>query len=91
MKIKQDQVERLAQMVLGRYKSKELLVAKGSEEQIKAQIAAIIVKNFNDEAAIEEEARKLLAAHPQAGREVDSYKMFLLAKQKLAEKKGFIL
>lgn len=91
MKLKQEQLERLAQMLLARYKSKELLVAKGSEEQIKAQIVATVVKNFNEEAAIEDEARKLLAAHPQAGREVDSYKMFLLAKQKLAEKKGFIL
>lgn len=91
MKIKQDQLQRLAQMLLARYQSKELLVAKGSEEQIKAQIIATIIKNFNEEEAIEEEARKLLAGHPQAGRDVDSYKMFLLAKQKLAQKKGFIL
>lgn len=91
MKIKQDQLERLAQMVLARCKSKELLVAKSTEEQIKAQIIAAIVKNFNEEEAIEEEARKLLAGQPQAGRDIDSYKMFLLAKQKLAQRKGFIL
>ncbi|MBM4261714.1 MAG: DUF507 family protein [Deltaproteobacteria bacterium] len=91
MKIKPDQLERLAQVVLARYKSKELLVSKCSEEQLKGQIIATVAQNFNEEEAIEEEARKLLAGHPQAGREIDSYKMFLLAKQKLAQKKGFVL
>ena len=44
-----------------------------------------------EEDAIEEEARKVLAAHTQGSRDVDPYKMFLLAKQKLAAKRGFIL
>ena len=43
---------------------------------------------------IEEEARRMLASHAgrvkQAG-EADPYKMFLLIKQKLAQKKGFVL
>ena len=51
----------------------------------------VIAKNFAEEEAIEEEARKMLASVAQASRDMDPYKMFLLAKQKLAAKKGFIL
>ena len=33
----------------------------------------------------------MLASYARATKDVDPYKMFLLAKQKLAAKKGFIL
>jgi hypothetical protein len=52
---------------------------------------AVIANNFAEEEAIEEEARKMLATHAQQTRDMDSYRMFLLAKQKLAAKRGFIL
>jgi hypothetical protein len=52
---------------------------------------AIINHNFAEEEAIEQEARTMLASYAQGARDVDPYKMFLLAKQKLAAKKGFIL
>jgi hypothetical protein len=33
----------------------------------------------------------MLASHSTGARDLDPYKMFLLAKQKLAAKRGFIL
>ena len=90
MKIKADQLERVAGALLSEYKRKELLVAKASDLEIKKKIGEVIAKNFAEEEAIEEEARKMLAV-TQVPREMDPYKMFLLAKQKLAAKKGFIL
>ncbi len=58
-----------------------------------AGVAAIeaINRNFAEEDGIEEEARKMLASFAQASKDMDPFKMFLLAKQKLAAKKGFIL
>jgi hypothetical protein len=91
MKIKQDQLERLATLLLTAYRSKELIVPKVSESEIKSKIMATISENFAQEEAIEEEARKLLASHGQMARDMDPFKMFLLAKQKLAARKGFIL
>ena len=91
MKIKQEQLERLAGLLLGSYKTKELMVPKASEAEIKDKIAGIISQNFAEEEAIEEEARKVLASYANAAKDMDSYKMFLIAKQKLAAKKGFIL
>jgi len=91
MKIKADQLERIASLLVSDFKKKELMVAKAAEVAIKKKISEVMAKNFAEEEAIEEEARKMLASVAQASRDMDPYKMFLLAKQKLAAKKGFIL
>ena len=91
MKIKQEQLERLAIALLANYRAKELIIPKTTEPELKAKIMAIISHNFAEEEAIEEEARTMLASYARATKDVDPYKMFLLAKQKLAAKKGFIL
>ena len=91
MKIKQEQLERLAHALVASYQTKDLMVAKVPQAQIEAKIVAIVSQNFAEEEALEVEARKMLAGHAQAARDMDSYKMFLLAKQKLAAKKGFVL
>ncbi|MGH7824035.1 MAG: DUF507 family protein [Candidatus Binatia bacterium] len=90
MKVKQEQLERLANQLLTRYRAKELIVPRSSDGELKARIMAVVAQNFSEEEAIEEEARKMLA-HVPATRDMDPYKMFLIAKQKLAVKKGFIL
>jgi len=91
MKLKQEQLERLVNSLLANYRSKELIIAKTNENDLKAKIAAIVSQNFAEEDAIEEEARKMLASYARVTKDMDPYKMFLLAKQKLAAKKGFIL
>jgi hypothetical protein len=91
MKIKTEQLDRLASALVSTYSKKELILTKASDQELKAKIAEIIGRNFAEEEVIEEEARKMLAAYGQATRDMDPYKMFLLAKQKLAAKKGFIL
>ena len=53
---------------------------------------AIINQNFAEEEIIEQEARTMLASYAaQGAKDVDPYKTFLLAEDKLAAKKGFIL
>ena len=91
MKIKPEQLEQIASMLLANYQKKELLIGKAADAAIKTKMIEVIAKNFAEEEAIEEEARKMLASVAQASRDMDPYKMFLLAKQKLAAKRGFIL
>jgi len=91
MKIKPEQLDQIASLLLASYKKNELMVGKAADAAIKKAIIEAIAKNFAEEEAIEEEARKMLASVAQASREMDPFKMFLLAKQKLAAKKGFIL
>jgi hypothetical protein len=94
MKIKPEQAEKLADRILKSYRAKEMIVLKAEESAVRDKIKKTILQNFHDEEVIEEEARAMLATHAgqmrQAG-EMDQHKMFLLIKQKLAEKKGFVL
>lgn len=84
----------MAELILKSYRAKELMVLKAQESAVRAKIKNIIVQNFHEEETIEEEARQMLATHAgqvrQAG-DMDQHKMFLLIKQKLAQKKGFVL
>lgn len=94
MKIRPEQLDRLVEGLLKAYRAKELIVLKGAETAVREKIKNTIVNNFHEEEVIEEEARAMIASHAgqmrQAG-EMDQHKMFLLIKQKLAEKKGFVL
>ena len=91
MKIKQEQLERLAQDVLTVYEMKGLMMPIAGIVEIKRKITEVIAANFAEEETIEEEARRMLASHAKATRDMDPFKMFLIAKQKLAAKRGFIL
>jgi Protein of unknown function (DUF507) len=91
MKLKQDQLERLATSILANYHAKVLITPKANEADMKAKVMAILSQNFAEEEAIEEEARQMLASYARVSKDMDPYKMFILAKQKLAAKKGFIL
>jgi hypothetical protein len=91
MKIKPEQLERLASLLIVKYRAKDLLITKATDAEIKTKIIGIVHQNFAEEEAIEEEARKMLASYARVAKDMDPYKMFLLAKQKLAAKKGFIL
>jgi hypothetical protein len=91
MKVKVEQLERLAVLLIKSYRGKDLIVTKAEDSALKSKIVDIIAKNFAEEEAIEEEARKVLAQYTRGARDLDPYKMFLLAKQKLAAKRGFIL
>src|SRR5215208_7914946 len=91
MKIKPEQLDRLAIQLVAAYRKKDLIVSKATDAELKAKIVETINRNFAEEEVIEEEARKMLASVAQVSRDMDPVKMFLLAKQKLAAKKGFIL
>jgi hypothetical protein len=91
MKLKQDQLDKLSRLLLESYRAQELLKPNRDDKAILAKIEGVISQNFAEEEAIEEEARKMLASHTQSTRDMDHFKMFLIAKQKLAAKRGFIL
>lgn len=91
MKLKPEQTDKLANRLLANFQAKELITLKSGEADIKAKIRSILSQNFAEEEVIENEARKMLASHAGEVREMDHYKMFMLIKQKIAAKKGFIL
>ncbi len=91
MKIKPEQVDRLAERLLKICRAKDLIVLKTGEGAVRKRIGEIITQNFREEEAIEEEARKMMDSLAGETKSMDQHKMLLLIKQKLAEKKGFAL
>ncbi len=91
MKVKTEQLQRLAARVIKNYHDKDVIVARADNGALENKIVEILANNFAEEEAIEEEARNMLASHSQGARDLDPYKMFLLTKQKLAAKRGFVL
>ena len=91
MKLRPDELDKLSATILAAYRSKDLIDSKASDRELIAKITAVVQQNFAEEDAIEAEAREMLASYGQATRNMDPFRMFLLAKQKLAAKKGFIL
>ena len=63
MKIRPEELEKLGELLVSTYRAKELMVAKADDALIKKKIVEIIAHNFAEEEAIEEETRKMLAAH----------------------------
>jgi hypothetical protein len=54
MKIKPEQLDRLATELIKRYEAKELMKATESAAAIKSKIVEIVSRNFAEEEAIEE-------------------------------------
>ena len=58
MKLKPEQLDRLAELLFATYRDKGLIVPKSSNAEIKKKIMAVIANNFAEEEAIEVEARR---------------------------------
>jgi hypothetical protein len=91
MKVRSEQFDRLTDRLMKSYQAKGLIVLKTDAARVLAKMKEILARNFREEEAIEEEARAMLATHAGEVKEMDHYKMFQLIKQKLAQKRGFIL
>lgn len=91
MKIKPEQIDRLVDRLLKNARAKGLMILKANEGTVRDKIREIITQNFIEEEAIEEEARKMLDAHARETKSMDQQKVFLMLKQRIAAKKGFVL
>jgi len=52
MKIKPEQIERIASQLVANYHDQDLIVAKAADGTLKAKIIEVIAKNFAEEEAI---------------------------------------
>ncbi len=91
MRVKPEQIDRLVDRLLKSSRTKKLMILKADERTVRERIREIITQNFREEEAIEEEAKKMMDALAGQTKTMDQHKMFLMIKQKLAKKKGFIL
>ena len=91
------QIERVAEGLVRRLVQAKLLAPRVAEDAIRARFAAILARNFEEEAEIEREAateaeRLVRKGAPGVRREdLDQRRVEQLVKQRLAEKRGFVL
>jgi hypothetical protein len=91
------QIERVAEALTKRLVQAGVLQATSPEEAIRARVAAILARNFAEEAEIEAEAQTEAARVVRQGapgvrrEELDLRRVEQLVKQRIAKAKGFAL
>jgi hypothetical protein len=91
MKLKPPVIEKLSDLLLKGLQEHGSLVLKADADKALAKLKDIITKNFAEEEEIEHEAREILASHAGQIKDVDEHRLFLLTKQRIAQKRGFVL
>lgn len=91
MKLNATQLDRLVQGLVNQYRQQDFIEVLKNDEQLKLAVGQVLERNFEEEEAIEKEARDLLASHTEEGSNLDTHKAMLLIKQRLARKRGFVL
>ena len=91
------QIERVAEALVRHLVQADLLELTAAEAEVRRRFAAVLGKNFDEEAAIDQEAlaeaeRLVRRGAPGVRREdLDLRKVEQLVKQRLAKARGFVL
>ncbi len=93
MKLKREEIQTLGRLILRSLCDKNLVTLRVSESQIQAKIEAVIVKNIQEEAAIEEEVKKIMEQYRAqiASGSIDPQKVYMMIKKQVAKDRKFIL
>lgn len=96
MKLKREEIAKIAALIQGRLKEAHLITASVPDERIRERIEAIILKNLEEEAAIEDEVKKLMEQYrsqiaSSKDGAIDSQKAYMMIKKQVAKDRKFIL
>ena len=93
MKITDEQIRRICEAILSRWKSKGLIIPKEPDEAIVARMAAEFRKDIQREVELDLEAARLLDSH--AGKadalQANTRILFQKIKERLAHERGIVL
>lgn len=90
-------IERFADTLVQRLAKAEYAELTAAEAAVKARVAGVLTANFDEEAAIEREAREKADALVRQGApgvrrdELDPRRVEQLMKQRIAKERGFVL
>ncbi len=94
MRLKKEQIDRLAEKILAELTSAELLSFKKDRTVLLSAIKETIREDISKEAALETEAERLLEQTLRAsgcGADIDRHRMLKLIKQRLAKERNIVL
>ena len=95
MRLKDEQIRRLAEKVYNDLSTDGLITPRGERSAVVAGIAGAISQNFAAEQKLERDAEKLLdetlAAMGSGAAEIDRRRMLKMVKDKLAKERNIVL
>lgn len=95
MRLKEEQIRRLAEKVYSDLSVDGLIVPRGEQKMVVAGIAGAIAQNFAEEQKLERDAEKLLdetiAAMGRGAADIDRRRMLKMVKDKLAKERKIVL
>jgi hypothetical protein len=94
VRLKKEQIDRLAEKVLADLTSEKLLILKKERTAVLESIKAAIRDDINKEEELEREAERILEQTLRAaggGADIDRHKMLKMIKQKLAKDRNIVL
>ena len=80
-----------AQILVETLCAKGMVRLGGERHSVTDKVAAALIENFRQEAALEKEAERLAEEHAQESPGADQYKVVQLIKRRLAEENDFAL
>lgn len=93
MKMRKEEISRLAAQVLKGLQARVLIAPRAAEKEILQRIESVIFTNLEEEAAIEEEVKKIMEQYRSriASGSVDPQKAYMMIKKQVAKDRKFIL
>ena len=93
MKLRREEIAKLAGLILKNLKDKSLITLLVSENEIFAKIESVIQKNLEQEVAIEDEVKKIMEQYRSqiASGSIDPQKAYMMIKKQVAKDRKFIL
>jgi hypothetical protein len=95
MRLKEDQIQRLAEKVYNDLSAEGLITPRRDRGAVVEGIARAVTGNVNQEQALERDAERLmnetLAGMGRAAIEIDRHKMLRMIKAKLAKERKIVL
>lgn len=93
MKLKEEHIDKIANLILRRLEEKQYIKLRTSSQKFIEKVKSVIHSNLNEENSLEEEARKLLDQYRpqiQAGL-LDETRALNMIKKQLAKERDIVL
>jgi hypothetical protein len=93
MKLKPDEIRRIAGQILKGLKERGTATFQAPEEKVQERVEGVILKNLEEEAAIEEEVKKIMEQYRSqiASGSIDPQKAYMMIKKQVAKERKFVL
>jgi len=93
VKLKREEIAKIASLIQKHLKEGSHLANAAADDRVRERIEAIIVKNLQEEAAIEDEVKRLMEQYRSqiASGAIDAQKAYMMIKKQVAKDRKFIL